>query len=272
MKAGNTSTRTNLPHPASRPIPWRAFALAALASSTLCAQSAIWLPANASSGNIHYSGGNVGIGAPSSNALLGLYENRYDLGLLDLMNPRADANAGVAVRFITPDTATTGWTSADLVRYQDGRLEIKNWGNNASIAMMTAGVLHFKITPNGNVGIGTANPQHKLAVNGAIKAKDIIVTSADWSDYVFTPGYPLPPLSAVEAHIQARGHLPGIPSAREVEANGVSVGRMQAKLLEKVEELTLHLIRQEKQNQELRARLARLESGLAAQTPSQAGR
>jgi hypothetical protein len=102
----------------------------------------------------------------------------------------------------------------------------------------------------GNVGIGTANPSHKLSVNGAMRAKEVIVDTT-WSDYVFADGYRLPPLAEVEAYIKAENHLPGIPSAQEVADQGVSVGEMQAKLLAKVEELTLHLIAQQKQIKEL---------------------
>ena len=120
------------------------------------------------------------------------------------------------------------------------------------------------VDTSGNVGIGTTNPQYKLAVNGNIGAQDIIVTNTGWSDYVFRPGYRLRPLSEVSQFIQANGHLPDIPTEAEVREKGVSLGDMQAKLLAKVEELTLHMIQQEKENRELRERLARLESGATA--------
>jgi hypothetical protein len=119
---------------------------------------------------------------------------------------------------------------------------------------------------NGSVGIGTTNPQYKLAVNGNIGAQDIIVTNTGWSDYVFQPGYRLPSLSEVNAYIQANHHLPDIPSEAEVKEKGASVGEMQSKLLAKVEELTLHMIQQEKENQGLRERIARLEQGAVGGT------
>lgn len=97
----------------------------------------------------------------------------------------------------------------------------------------------------GNIGIGTTSPTQKLAVNGAIRAKEVIVDTS-WSDYVFERNYKLQPLSEVERLIKSEGHLAGIPSAKEVAERGVRVGDIEAALLAKIEELTLHQIEQEK--------------------------
>jgi hypothetical protein len=104
----------------------------------------------------------------------------------------------------------------------------------------------------GNVGIGTTSPTEKLSVNGRIRAKEVIVETTNWSDYVFAKDYKLASLSEVEQHIRQQGHLPGVPSATEVAEKGVSVGDMQAVLLAKIEELTLHQIAQEKELARLR--------------------
>jgi hypothetical protein len=122
-----------------------------------------------------------------------------------------------------------------------------------------AGSYGLFIKNTGNVGIGTTAPTHKLSVNGTIRAKEIIVDNTNWADYVFEEDYRLAPLAEVESHIKAKGHLPGIPSAAEVAEKGVNMGDMQAKLLSKVEELTLHLIRMEKENAALRERVVALE-------------
>ena len=108
---------------------------------------------------------------------------------------------------------------------------------------------------SGNVGIGTDDIPgvYKLAVNGSMVATELKVKlQANWPDYVFEKDYPLVPLPELEKSIQQTGHLPGIPSAGEVKANdGMEVGEMQVRLLEKVEELTLYIIQLEKRIKEL---------------------
>lgn len=104
----------------------------------------------------------------------------------------------------------------------------------------------FTVENNGSVGIGTMNPGiWKLAVNGNIRAKEIKVETG-WSDFVFYDSYKLPTLLEVENYIKEKGHLKDIPSAKEVEENGIFLGEMDSKLLQKIEELTLYTIQQEK--------------------------
>ncbi|MCK4678582.1 MAG: hypothetical protein KAT48_10655 [Bacteroidales bacterium] len=98
------------------------------------------------------------------------------------------------------------------------------------------------IKNDGNVGIGTTNPQTILAVNGNITCKEVEVTLTGWSDYVFDEKYNLRSLEDVEHFIMTNGHLPDVPSAKEVESNGFKLGEMDATLLKKIEELTLHVI------------------------------
>ena len=119
------------------------------------------------------------------------------------------------------------------------------------------------IDTSGNVGIGTTSPGYPLTVNGAVRAKEVIVDTG-WSDYVFDDGYKLASLSEVEAKIKSEHHLPGIPSAKEVAEKGISVGEAQAKLLQKVEELTLYMIDLKKENEALKAKSATLEVRLEA--------
>jgi hypothetical protein len=103
----------------------------------------------------------------------------------------------------------------------------------------------------GSVGIGNTESggKHKLAVEGSIGAREIKVEASNWSDFVFEKDYDLPTLAEVEQHIREKGYLKDIPSATDVEKNGIFLGEMNAKLLQKIEELTLYTIEQEKELQ-----------------------
>jgi trimeric autotransporter adhesin len=100
------------------------------------------------------------------------------------------------------------------------------------------------LRPGGNVTIGGAMATgHRLSVGGKIACTEVRVQSASaWPDYVFTENYPLLPLHELEKSITNQKHLPGIPSAKEVESDGIQVGEMQIKMMEKIEELTLYII------------------------------
>tara|TARA_R110000796_G_scaffold104102_1_gene213672 strand:- start:3408 stop:4283 length:876 start_codon:yes stop_codon:yes gene_type:complete len=105
----------------------------------------------------------------------------------------------------------------------------------------------FYIKTNGKVGIGTTNPDMKLTVKGNIHAEEVKVDlSVPAPDYVFKEDYKLKTLEETQKYINENGHLPNIPSAKEFEENGVALGIMNMKLLEKIEELTLYVIKQEK--------------------------
>lgn len=111
------------------------------------------------------------------------------------------------------------------------------WTENNSIASY-----------DGKVGIGTSSPgNYELAVNGEIRAKEIKVETANWPDYVFENTYVLPSLEDVQQHIVQNGHLPNIPSAFEIQKNGLELGEMNRLLLEKIEEIMLYTIQQQKE-------------------------
>jgi hypothetical protein len=130
--------------------------------------------------------------------------------------------------------------------------------DSARLVFKTNNVEKMTILPNGFVGIGTdsmPDPQAKLGVKGAIFATKLKVTQSGWADYVFNKNYELPSLREVEAYIKQHLHLPGVPAATEVIGQPVDVGNMQEILLKKIEELTLYVIEQQKQIDELKKKL-----------------
>ena len=99
----------------------------------------------------------------------------------------------------------------------------------------------------GEVAVGTSSVPagYKLAVEGKIRTREVRVDQDTWPDYVFDKDYPLPTLEEIKEHIQEKGHLPKMPPAKEVQTNGVALGKMNHLLLEKIEELTLYVLQQD---------------------------
>jgi hypothetical protein len=104
---------------------------------------------------------------------------------------------------------------------------------------------------------------YSVSVNGKVICEELVVQdSADWPDYVFADDYRLMPLEEVEASIAKNKHLPGIPSAKKIGEDGIPLGQIQKQMMEKIEELTLHLIQQNKRLQSQEAELGKLRSRL----------
>lgn len=145
-------------------------------------------------------------------------------------------------------SSSTAFNSASMIFH--------NYGGT-SMKFAVRDKLVMKMNENGQVTIGdqtiTSGPNmdFKLAVDGKLVTKSFRITSLNWADYVFADDYKLKPLSEVEDYIKANNHLPSIPSATEIEGNGVNVGDMLQLHMEKIEELTLYLIEMKKQNDEL---------------------
>ncbi|MEM0941527.1 MAG: hypothetical protein AAF600_15245 [Bacteroidota bacterium] len=123
---------------------------------------------------------------------------------------------------------------------------------------------------NGQVGIGTSSMgSHKLAVEGSIGAREVKVEPNGWSDFVFEKDYTLPTLEDVESYIQEKGHLKDIPSAEQVKESGILLGEMDAKLLKKIEELTLYVIDMNKRIVQLEEENSRLKNESSNSTNNQ---
>lgn len=177
-----------------------------------------------SGSSIYYNAGNIGIG--TTNPILPLH-----------------ISTGMQIGTSTTANQNFHWVAHDWSGIWGLRLYSGN--NGAGTHLMT-------ITNNGNIGIGTPTPDanYKLSVNGHVRAKEIKV-EANWSDFVFKPDYHLMSLSDVEKYIQENGHLEGIPTEQEVNENGVDLGVTSSKLLQKIEELTLYVIEQNKRIEKL---------------------
>ncbi len=172
-------------------------------------------------------GGKIGIGTTSPGANLEVRNNTNSYGerlLYIAQNPDIEA------------TYNTAWIRGET---SDVTLKIDNYGTG-----------HGLVVNTGNVGIGTTNPTYKLSVNGTIGAKEVIVTNDGWADFVFEDDYNLMSLKELDSYIKENKHLPEIPTTKEVQKNGISVGEMNAKLLQKIEELTLYIIELNKENEE----------------------
>jgi hypothetical protein len=160
----------------------------------------------------------------------------------------ANGNGGPSTLYGVYGGVSTSGTGTKYALYGSASTQANAW------ALWANGDAHF----TSDVRIGHTNDVvgYKLSVDGKIIGEEIKVQlSQNWPDYVFEPGYQLRSASDLESFIQAHGHLPGVPSAKQVEAeDGIHLGEMNRILLEKVEELTLLIIEQDKRIRQLEGR------------------
>jgi hypothetical protein len=200
--------------------------------------------------------GNIGIGTNSPSSKLNVFQGAGDNNV-----GSAAIRVGGTDNYPSLEFGIKGPYDGMISTYgNDLHIYAGNWRSNGATASENHNISFYTSqagSPNwntakmvlnhyGNLGIGTINPSERLSVNGNIRAKKLIVSQQNWSDYVFYKGYKLRPLNELEKYIQKYQHLPDVPSTKEVQSKGINVGDTQALLLKKIEELTLYIIELEK--------------------------
>jgi len=233
-------------------------------------------------------GGNSAYSWIQSHAALPLYIN--ELGNNTIINLRYGGNVGIGTNnplakleisggsILVRNSANVDNESSVMIAHSIKAGDLDDFGTSIRTITLNAGYntyglqfftkesyLHhqvekMRILGNGNVGIGELNPKNKLDVKGTIHSQEVKVDMQDWSDFVFKKEYVLPTLEEVEKQITEKGHLENIPNEEEVLKNGINLGEMNAKLLQKIEEMTLYIIEQNKQIIDLNKRLEKVES------------
>lgn len=188
------------------------------------------------------TGGKGHVGMDSSNDLI-LQSNGGQVGI----NTTApayplDVNGGAAFRSSTYFYDATGYAFESSTQQY---LHFKTNGGKGYVGMDSSNDLILQ-TNGGKVGIGTTAPGYLLSVDGTVNAEEVIVSNVAGADFVFEEDYDLRSLEETEKFIEANKHLPEIPSAADMAENGLGLKEMNILLLQKVEELTLHLIEQNK--------------------------
>lgn len=180
--------------------------------------------------------GKVGIGISTPEKLLQLHSSDNPTIAIGKLNSNTMGKSSL-VFYAGDGSVANGFTLQYMRQPNIDRLGFLGGG----------GVEHLSILNNGFVGVGTRTPDAKLAVNGTVHAEEVKVDlQVPAPDYVFEKNYNLRPLAEVENYINQNKHLPEVPAAKEMEANGVNLGEMNMLLLKKVEELTLYLLDQNK--------------------------
>lgn len=205
-------------------------------------------------------GGNIGIGTNNPRGKLEVYfgndSSNREIYFTSQQNGANQNSNSPRLNFVGAyQKAGFGIQALNVGGY--GKKDLVFYAHNSKDYNTYYETVRFKY--NGNVGIGTSKPSSKLSVNGNIHTREVKVDLKGWADFVFDRDYKLPTLKEVENHINEKGHLKDIPSAKEVLEKGLKLGEMNKKLLQKIEELTLYTIQQQKEINLQKDKLSKLD-------------
>jgi len=191
--------------------------------------------------------GNIGMGTSSPSSLLEVAKSTIG-PLIVIHNLGGLGGAGFSM---IDDLNNGSWKFKSAAA---GGFKIRDHASSMDVFVIEKNAMAnaIYVQAGGNIGIGTSTPGSKLAVNGKIDCKEVEIYITGWSDFVFDEGYQLKPLNDLENYIKENKHLPGVPTEKEAIENGISVGKMNAVLLEKIEELTLYVIDLKKENDKMK--------------------
>jgi hypothetical protein len=212
---------------------------------------------------LNAKGGNIGIGTLNPTQKLEVYGSALFQGMV---TSSISSDTGGSIALINPSKKSNGiagtWKIFNMTGGYGNSLQFWAYDNLGCETGLCNN--RFTIMDNGNVGIGNMTPSNKLDVNGTVHSKEVKVDMSGWPDFVFKKEYTLPTLEEVEKHIAERGHLENIPSEEEVLKDGISLGEMNSKLLQKIEELTLYIIQQNRKIYSQEDKIKELEKEITA--------
>lgn len=225
-----------------------------------------------SSADTYYTGGKVGIGTTAPTFPVHIYDTSagnwsVDRGSLmigdtggstwigNYYDSSSNAGGGM-IAFNAYMNSTNNWLRRKG-NLESWFIDVKNTGNNTGSFSIWRN--NYGGSDNSNI---TATQMMRLNAGGTLYVKELIVKDPanGWPDYVFEDDYKLMTLGEVEKYINENNYLPGVPNAQTIAVEGITIGEMQTKQMEKIEELTLHLIVKDKQIEDLYKRLEKLET------------